>query len=260
MVIFVIPAYNEEDNLEHLLNNVRKFMAYFEHEYHVVLVNDGSTDGTVEIVRQLQKTVPLTLINHERNRGPGQAFKSGFQIALDMADDDDMLVTIEADNTSDLLILNKMFEQCRRGNDLVLASVYGQGKVIGAPLDRKILSWCANMMLKMVFRIKGVNTFSSFFRVYRAAMLKQAMVRYQDRLIEEPGFACMLELLVKLHRLGYQIAEVPMLLDSNIRVGDSKMKALRTTISYFKLIYRYGMAHRRTPAAEVLRVYPQAGE
>jgi dolichol-phosphate mannosyltransferase len=247
MVIIVIPAYNEEANLEHLLNNVRKFMTYFEHEYRVVMVNDGSTDGTVEVVQRLQKTVPITLINHERNYGPGRAFLSGFQIALDMVDDADMVVTIEADNTSDLLILNKMLEQCRRGNDLVLASVYGKGKVVGAPLNRKILSWCANMLLKTVLQIKGVNTFSSFFRVYRAAMLKQAMSVYQDNLIEESGFACMVELLIKLHRLGYKITEVPMLLDSNIRAGDSKMRSLRTTISYFKLMYRYGLAKKPFP-------------
>jgi dolichol-phosphate mannosyltransferase len=260
MVIFVIPAYNEEENLEHLFDNVRKFMAYFEHEYRVILVNDGSTDGTVEVVQRLQKTLPITLVNHAQNHGPGHAFMSGFHVALDMAADDDMVVTIEADNTSDLLILNKMLEQCRRGHDLVLASVYGKGKVVGAPLNRKVLSWCANSMLKMVLQIKGVHTFSSFFRVYRAAMLKQAMALYQDRLMEEAGFACMVELLVKLHRLGYRIVEVPMLLDSKIRVGESKMKAIRTTISYFKLMYRYGIAIRFTPMKDALGAYPHTGK
>jgi dolichol-phosphate mannosyltransferase len=206
------------------------------------MVNDGSTDRTVDIIQEMQKYLPLTLINHQENHGPGHAFKSGFHVALDMADDDDIIVTIEADNTSDLLVLNKMLEKCRRGNDLVLASVYGEGKVIGAPLDRKIFSWCANSLIKAVFRIKGINTFTSFFRVYKANFLKELSIIYKDRFIEEKGFTCMLELLIKSYRCGYKICEVPMILDSNIRIGDSKMKNVNTIISYFKIIYRYGIS------------------
>ena len=240
-VYFVVPAYNEEENLDFLIANIDRFMHFLGYDFHIFLVNDGSTDNTVAVAQSYSNDgVPMMVLNHETNYGPGRAFKTGFEAVLNQAHDNDMVVTIEADNTSDLCVLNRMFEQCKRGNDLVLASVYGEGKVVGAPMHRKIFSRCANIMMQIIFRIKGVNTFTSFFRVYRASMLKEAMNLYGDKLVEEHGFICMLELLVKLHRLKYQIIQVPMLLDFHIRVGDTKMKSvknikdtLRFTLKYF---------------------------
>jgi len=236
---FVIPAYNEAENIKFLFNNIRRFMLFFEQPYHVILVNDGSTDNTVAEVERFKETMPVTLQSFEKNLGPGRAFLLGFETALAMAHDDDMVVTIEADNTSDLCPLYKMFEQCRRGYDLVLASVYGEGKVVGAPLHRKIFSRCANLMMQIVFRIRKVNTFTSFFRVYRVSMLRNAYGLYGERLMEEPGFICMLELLVKLHSLKYEIAQVPMLLDSKIRVGKSKMKSLKNIKDTLRFTFKY---------------------
>lgn len=255
---FVIPAYNEEQNIPHLLSSIRKFLAFFAEPGEVWVVDDGSTDGTAEVVRRMARDVhtpcpmagsvgckvhvPIHLLQHERNRGPGQAFLTGLTAALEHASDGDYIVTIEADNTSDLSILNRMLEQARRGSDVVLASVYGEGRIIGAPLPRRVLSWSANVMVKLVFGFYGLHTFSSFFRLHRAAVLRRAFARYGTRFITERGFVCMIEMLVKLHHLGgVRVTEVPMLLDSNIRIGDSKMKIMRTTSSYFRLFYRLGL-------------------
>lgn len=236
---FVIPAYNEAENIKFLFNNIQRFMLFFEQPYHVILINDGSTDDTVSEVEKFKDNMPITLRSFEKNIGPGKAFLTGFETALAMAQDDDMVVTIEADNTSDLCPLYKMFEQCRRGYDLVLASVYGEGKVVGAPLHRKILSRCANIMMQVVFRLSKVNTFTSFFRVYKVSMLRDAHGLYRDRLIEESGFICMLELLVKLHSLKYEITQVPMLLDSKIRAGKSKMKSFKNIKDTLRFTFKY---------------------
>jgi dolichol-phosphate mannosyltransferase len=80
--------------------------------------------------------------------------------------------------------------------------------------------------------------------VYKARFLKDILRIYKDRFIEEKGFTCMLELLIKSHRFGYKICEVPMILDSKIRIGESKMKNVKTIISYFKIIYKYGISKR----------------
>jgi len=238
-VYFVVPAFNEEENMDFLLSNISRFMNFFGYDFHIIVVNDGSTDNTVTVVTRMQRQIPITLINHESNYGPGVAFKTGFKKALEMTRDVDMLVTIEADNTSDLCVLNKMLEQCKRGNDLVLASVYGEGKVVGAPFHRKALSRGANIMMQLIFRIKGVNTFTSFFRVYSASMMKRAAEIYRDNLIEEAGFISMLELLIKLHRLKFKITQTPMLLDSNIRIGRSKMGAAKNIKDTLRLIGKY---------------------
>ncbi|MBM4319119.1 MAG: glycosyltransferase family 2 protein [Deltaproteobacteria bacterium] len=255
---FVIPAYNEEENLPHLLTSIRKFLAFFAEQGEVWVVDDGSSDRTAEMVQRLAREVhtpcpvagatgctikvPVHLLRHEQNHGPGRAFLTGLLAALHHAGDHDYIVTIEADNTSDLSILNRMLEQARRGNDVVLASVYGEGRVVGAPLSRRVLSWGANTLVKTVFRFHGLHTFSSFFRLHRAAVLRRAFAHYGDRFVTESGFVCMIEMLVKLQRLGgVRIAEVPMLLDANIRIGDSKMKIMRTTSSYLRLFYWLGV-------------------
>ena len=245
-VIFIIPAYNEEENLRVLLPDLSKFMRFFGYKFHIIVVNDGSNDDTAGVVRRLQTEIPLTLLNHETNYGPGIAFRTGFKKALTMAKDYDMIVTMEADNTGDFYVLHKMLNQCRGGSDLVLASVYGAGRVLGAPLYRRFFSHCANILLKIIFRVKGINTFTSFFRVYRTTMLREAAEVYGDELIEESGFVCMLELLIKLHTLRkYKITQVPMLLDFKMRIGDSKMKTWRNIRDTLRVIYKYKFNNRK---------------
>jgi len=245
-VIFIIPAYNEEENLQVLLPELSKFMRFFGYKFHIIVVNDGSNDNTGGVVKRLQTEIPLTLLNHETNYGPGAAFRTGFKKALAIADDCNLIVTMEADNTGDFYVLHKMLERCRKDSDLVLASVYGTGRVLGAPLHRRFFSHCANILLKIIFRVKGINTFTSFFRVYRATMLREAFKVYGNGLIEESGFVCMLELLIKLHALKkYKITQVPMLLDFKMRIGDSKMKTWLNIRDTLRVIYKYKFNNKR---------------
>ena len=257
-VHFVIPAFNEVENIPFLLSNIRKFMRFFGEDYRVIVVDDGSTDGTAEAVREAvegRRRVQAEVVTHETNKGPGAAFRTGFHRVLEDAEDIDFVVTIEADNTSDLCVLNRMLDRARRGNELVLASVYGSGRVVGAPFSRRVLSWCANMLIKIVFGFWGLTTFSSFFRLYRVDLLRRGFAAYGDGLIQEQGFVCMVEVLVKLHRMGCEITEVPMLLDSNIRRGDSKMKIVKTTLSYLRVMRRLALGRgprpEQAPAVEM---------
>jgi dolichol-phosphate mannosyltransferase len=93
----------------------------------------------------------------------------------------------------------------------------------------------------------GVKTYSSFYRAYRAEVLNAAHEAYEGKLIEEDGFVCMVEVLVKLDRLSLRITEVPMLLKTNMRQGNSKMKVLRTIRGYLSFIARDAL-FRKKPA------------
>ncbi len=240
---FLIPAYNEAENLGYLLPNIRRYMEAFHYPYEIVVVDDGSSDGTAAVVDEHREVhgIPAEVIVHATNKGPGGAFETGFRAILERAEADDRIVTIEADNTSDLCVLNRMLMRSDRGFDLVLASVYGGGRIIGAPRSRLLLSSVANSMMKVAFNMPQINTFSSFFRVHRAGMIQAAFDLHGDDFISEPGFVCAVEMLIKLHRMGATIAEVPMLLDSNIRIGDSKMKIARTVRAYLRVIARHGV-------------------
>lgn len=243
MLIFITPTYNEEKDIEELLKQTKEKMAAEGLNYKIIIVDDGSTDRTVELASLFKDRykIPLEIYRNSKNKGPGEVFRSGFRVALaGTLVDEDIIITKEADNTSDLGILKDMIKKIHEGYDVVLASCYAkEGRVIGTTIDRVILSKGANLLLKFFFPIRDVNTYSSFYRAYKATSLKRVFDRYGERLIQENGFVCMVELLIKLNRWGrLKIAEVPMVLRADKRTGKSKMRIIKNIFGYLKIIIR----------------------
>ncbi|MFX0137040.1 MAG: glycosyltransferase family 2 protein [Candidatus Hodarchaeota archaeon] len=247
MIIFIIPAYNEEANIGTLLRNISSIMNKHFYEYNIIAVNDGSKDKTQSIIESFQRIMPINLINHETNKGVGQVFRSGFAKALEiMNGKDDIIVTMEADNTSDINILNNMIDKVSDGYDLVLASCYAKGGGIeNTTLFRLILSRGANLFTRFLFKLRGINTLTSFYRAYDGDLIKRAFEAYDGKLIEQPGFACMVELLIKLMKFNAQVAEVPMVLKCQMRRDNSKMKVSRTIFEHVMLTLKYGIFQRK---------------
>ncbi len=235
--LFVIPAYNEEANLPRLFKDLESRPALFPPGSRLLVVDDGSRDSTVNIVETYSGPLPAEVIKLERNQGPGAAFRVGFAAALERCSDEALVVTLEADTTSDLDALPEMLSRARAGAELVLAS----WMMVNVSQFRRLLSGGAALVVN---RILGVNakTVSSFYRVYRASTLRAAVHRYGDGLIREPGFACKAELLSKLTSLGARIEEVDVGLDTSRRVGESKMPVLRTIFHYWRLMARQRLA------------------
>ena len=237
MIIFIIPAYNEEKNISTLFSRLERKMKEIKRDFHVILVNDGSTDGTKSEALKYKDLMSLDIINHNPNRGVGEVFRSGFSRAMEIAKDGDILVTKEADNTSDLEILQIMLQNVENGYDIALASCYApKGKIIGTTKVRFILSYGANLLVRQLFFIKETHTCSSFYRAYSAGTLRKSFYAYEGQLIEDDEFSCMVEVLIKLHRLPLKITEVPMILRRDLRKGKSKMNKRKNIISLLKLI------------------------
>ncbi len=238
MIIFVIPAYNEEKNIPLLLEKTKKKMEELKYPYKAIVVNDGSTDKTEQIVESYKNQMPVEVVSHYPNKGVEKTFRKGFEAALNAAENDDIIVTKEADNTSDLNILNEMIIRVEKGSDVVLASCYAKnGSIENTTLNRIFFSWCANIILKTFFFIPDVNTYSSFYRAFNADMLKRAFVAYEGNLLTQDGYVCVVEMLIKLSRLNLKITEVPMVLYSDRRKGNSKMNVKKTIIGYLKLLW-----------------------
>ncbi|MBP7828562.1 MAG: glycosyltransferase family 2 protein [Kiritimatiellae bacterium] len=243
---FATLAFNEEENIGRLLDNLAG-LAPTGYAPRVLLVNDGSTDRTRETALSRADRLPVEVVDHPRNLGVGQGFRTAFDAALARGREGDVIVTLEADNTSALEVLPAMLDQLRAGSDVALASCYAPGGGIkGTTPLRMALSKTANWIIRTVYRVSEVNTYSSFYRAYRYRALEAATRTYGDRLIEEPGFVCMVELLVKLHRMGLKITEVPMVLDGAQRKGASKMKIARTLKGYARFALR-DLFRRRKP-------------
>lgn len=238
MLILVIPVYNEEENIARLLAKIVRLNQKMLLR-KLIIVDDGSIDETVERIRAFDNSLPITVLSFSVNRGPGAVFEDGLREALSVAHEDDIIGTLEADTTSDLTILPRMLAKIKTGADVVLASCYSPmgGKLTGLPLERKLLSLGANSLLKMLFPIRGIHTYSSFYRLYRPIVLKRVIQEYGG-LFTEPGFVCMVELLIRLGRLPVQIAEVPMTLHFRKRKGASKMKIAKTIRAYVRVMIR----------------------
>ncbi len=238
MIIFVVPAYNEEQNIGSLIEETHAYAQREALDYHLIVVDDGSTDKTAEIVYERSRGLPCTLVNYQPNCGVGEAFRQGLKKALSLSKAKDIIVTKEADRTSDLSILKALISKIQSGADVALASCYAKdGAVTGTSWDRRFLSRCANILIYSVFHIQGIHTYSSFYRAYRPSALQAVWERYGD-FYEETGFVCVVELLVRLSRLSMKIVEVPMILQANRRVGQSKMKIGKTILGYLRVIGR----------------------
>jgi dolichol-phosphate mannosyltransferase len=247
MQVFVIPAFNEEENLPRLLHDLEERPMLWSGG-HVIVVDDGSSDGTVAVARAYDGPVPLILVRQIRNQGAGRAFDRGFRFALELCDDDDMIVTLESDTTSDLDAIEAMLAEARGGADVVLASVHAAGgEMVGAGKFRESLSRAASSAVRVTAGIDA-STVSSFFRVYRAGMLRAAYERHGDAFIREGGFACKAEILGKLSRMDANVAEVPVDLDASRRIGDSKLKVLPTMAGYTRLMARQVATRMRASA------------
>ncbi|MDA0180329.1 glycosyltransferase family 2 protein [Solirubrobacter phytolaccae] len=242
MPIIVVPAFNEEANVPNLLRDLSARRELWEGGL-IILVDDGSSDETVATAKAHRGDLPLVVLEQGTNQGPGAAFDAGFRFALGVAQDDDLIITLESDTTSDLDAVEGMMEVAREGADIVLASHHAGGELANVSRHRRFLSKAASSAIRAGAGLNA-STVSSFFRVYRADMLRAGYTKHGDNLIRERGFACKAELLIKLSRMGAQVAEVPVTLDWAKREGESKMRVLPTVAGYARLMTRQ-VASRR---------------
>lgn len=235
--VFIVPAFNEVANLPRLLADLEQRPEIFFDGSCVIVVDDGSSDGTADLAESYDGPLPLSVVRLGTNQGPGAAFRAGFAAALDACHDEALVVTLEADTTSDLDALPQMLERARRDADLVLASVHGGGHMINVGFVRRTLSRGAGYVVRAALGIDA-RTVSSFFRVYRASLLRAGVAHFGDGLIREQGFACKAELLAKLTSLGARVDEIPVDLDASRRIGESKMRVGETLAGYWRLVAR----------------------
>jgi dolichol-phosphate mannosyltransferase len=235
VIRFVIPAYNEAENIPNLLADlaprVRDLGA------RVIFVDDGSSDGTSEVIEAHSDGLPIAVVRHTVNRGLGTAINSGLRAALGESHDDDAIVTLEADNTSDLNDLPRMLESFAAGSDVVLASVYAPGgRILGVAPWRLAASRAVSNVFRHTGGLQQIHTLSSLYRVYRAGTLRRAAETYGYLLVREPGFAANVELLLKLYNAGAEVTEVPTVNDWSRRLGTSKMSLRPTVLAYGRLM------------------------
>ena len=238
-----LPAYNEERSLPALLERCVPLARALEAQQarlRVLVVDDGSSDGTIAAARSFEGRLGLEVVPHGVNRGLGAALRTGIHAALERAADRDAIATMDADNTHDPSLLPEMHRRLEQAPaDVVIASRYAEGGAeVGLTPLRQLLSRGASFLLTLTAPVAGARDYTCGYRLYRASVLRRAAQVWGDRLVEEAGFTCMAEVLLKLGRGGARVAEHPLVLRYDLKEGASKMKTMRTIGRYFALIRR----------------------
>jgi dolichol-phosphate mannosyltransferase len=225
----VLPAYNEEANISPLLSSIDEAMGDHPFAYSVIVVDDGSRDRTAAVVQDFSRDMPVRLIQHPTNMGLGATLRDGLLAAVEDATDRDIIVTMDADDTHSPGLILQMMRMITEGYDVVVASRYrSESRVYGVPLVRRFVSWAASVLMRTVFPTRGIRDFTCGFRAYRASALRAAFERYGDGLINQEGFQCMVDVLLRLRTMDLIFGEVPFLLRYDRKGGESKMKVWRT--------------------------------
>jgi len=239
MIYIVLPAYNEQQALPPLLDEIGASFEESRLPYKILIVNDGSTDGTEKIISAASMRLPIILISHPSNKGLAEALKTGLLAAVQYATGNDVIVTMDSDNTHTPDLIMRMVRMIREGYDVVIASRYAKGgKVIGVPFFRRILSFGSSIIFRTLFPIRGVKDYTSGYRAYRAKVMKDMFASYGDVFIDEPGFTCMVDILLKMRKYTLIIGETPLLLRYDKKEGASKMNVAKTIRQTLKLILK----------------------
>jgi dolichol-phosphate mannosyltransferase len=238
-IVFLVPVFNEAENIPTLLDSFRALEREMAGRFApaFIIVDDGSSDKTADVFRELKGDLTLSVLVHENNGGPGRAFATGFSYLAPRLASDDWIVTMEGDNTSRCELVSQMLRRAEEGYDVVLASpyLYGGG-VVNTSFLRTFLSFGANIFMKEILELRGIMTMSSFFRLYRGSTILRLQTYYGAGIIDRSGFDCMVELLMKIVYLKLTLSEIAMVLDTSRRKGKSKMKVLRAMWGLITLV------------------------
>lgn len=253
MLYIVLPAYNEAAALPTLLEDIEQNCAQIPHQ--VVVINDGSTDRTSDVVQSYAQTHKnIHRVNHDQNQGLGAALNSGFQYVMNFNEKQgnrhenyrhlnqevpDMVITMDADNTQPADRIPLLYEEICSGSDLVIASRYVQGgEQHGLSLGRRGLSWGAGKLMHYFAPIPGVRDYSCGFRAYRLSILAEGTRLYGPNIIKSRNFSGMVELLLKVAPFAERVTEIPLELHYERKKGVSKMRIRATIWGYILLIYQ----------------------
>jgi dolichol-phosphate mannosyltransferase len=236
---FVLPAYNEGKNLEALIDSIHTTMVRNNFSYRIVVIDDGSGDDTLDIAKNLSISLPIDIIIHPQNMNLGQTIKDGLTYVNNYDDPEDIIITMDADNSHPPDLAKEMISEIAGGADLVVASRYEKGGAeIGLMFYRSIFSRTINKILQIIFPLPNIKDYTCGYRAYSAQLLLKAFDYYHDQFITERGFTCMAEILIKLRPFIKTASEVPLVLRYDLKQGKSKMKVIHTIIGYLFLIKR----------------------
>ena len=216
--LVIIPTYNEKENIEAIITAVMELPI----EYHVLVIDDGSPDGTASIVKTLmdnQFAGKLHLVERTGKLGLGTAYIAGFKWAIEHQYD--YVFEMDADFSHAPSDLPRLYEKCaNEGYDVAIGSRYVSGvNVVNWPMGRVLMSYFASKYVRIVTGLPIHDT-TAGFKCYRRQVLETIEL---DK-IKFKGYAFQIEMKFTAYQCGFKIAEVPVIF-VNRELGTSKMNS-----------------------------------
>jgi len=218
----IIPMFNEEENVKDTILRVERLLEQSGSSYEIIPVNDGSTDGTLEVLDDVAATdLHVRVVSYWKNGGRGKAMRYGFKAARGR-----YISTIDADLSYDPAYILQMAQVLDEESDIdaVLVSPYMEGGATeGVPKDRLFVSKMGNKILQLALPEK-IHTMTCIVRCYRNEVISSLD-------LESDGKEIHLEILSKMLAMGYHVREIPAVLTSR-KKGKSKFAFKSTAVSH----------------------------
>ena len=226
--LVIIPTFNEKENIEKIIREV-----FSIGKFHILIIDDGSPDGTAGIIKSLMEQFPERLFIEERKGklGLGTAYIHGFKWALER--DYEYIFEMDADfshNPNDLL---KLYDACaNKGADLAIGSRYIKGvNVVNWPLSRVLMSYIASIYVRFITGMNIKDT-TAGFKCYKRKVLETIVL---DE-IKFVGYAFQIEMKFSAWKFGFNIIEVPIVFTDR-KEGESKMSGGIFKEAFFGVIW-----------------------
>lgn len=215
--IVIIPTYNERENIE----NIIRAVFGLEKIFHILIIEDGSPDGTATIVKNLQQEFPdrLFMVERKGKLGLGTAYIAGFKWALEHRYD--FIFEMDADFSHAPADLPRLYAACaEQGGDVAIGSRYVSGvNVVNWPMGRVLMSYFASKYVRIVTGVPIHDT-TAGFKCYRRQVLETIDLDH----IRFKGYAFQIEMKFTAYKCGFKIIEVPVVF-VNRELGTSKMNS-----------------------------------
>lgn len=226
----VIPAYNEQLIIKHTVSAIDSYLRSRDYEFEIIVVNDGSTDRTENVLQDLQSlNSSLTIVSHKKNQGKGYAVKQGVASARGR-----FILFFDADHSVNINHLEKFIDEMKRGADIVIGSieVKGASAIDHNHIYRRFLGKMAKILIKLA--VKNISDTQRGFKLFKKDV---AHILFPGLTIKRWGFD--IELLALAQRLNYKIVELPVVWENRSGSRVSILDYLITFIELIRVIYRF---------------------
>lgn len=212
----ILPTYNEKENLPIIVWLLYKYLDPCDLSFEIIIIEDGSPDGTLQVAQQLQDIYgkeQIIILNRGKKLGLGTAYRAGLDLA-----NGEYIILMDADLSHHPKFIPQFINKAKEQDyDIVTGTRYdGGGGVSGWDMKRKVISCGANTLTQLALG-PSVTDLTGSFRLYKTSVLKKLITMSKSK-----GYAFQMEIIVLAEQLGYKIAEVPITFVDRV-YGQSKM-------------------------------------